>query len=95
MTPNPATLDSLERKLDLLLAQQAPPQRFLTIQSAAVYSDLSPDSIRRLIERGDLTGLRPVRGRIVIDRLELDAAILAATDRPSNGRGIRNGRATE
>jgi len=89
VTADPAKLDSLHAKLDTLLARLGPPQRFMGVQSAAAYSDLSTDSIRRLIERGDLTAHRPVRGRVLVDRLELDDVILAATDRPRSGRGIR------
>jgi len=91
VTLDPAKFNALDRKLDTLLARLAPPQRFLGVDSAASYADLSPDSIRRMVERGDLTGLRPVRGRVLIDRLELDQVILAATNRPCNGRGMSSG----
>ncbi|MHC4399219.1 MAG: excisionase family DNA-binding protein [Planctomycetota bacterium] len=82
-------LDVLHRKLDLLLDRTGPSQRFMSIRTAAAYSDLSQDSIRRLLERGDLTAHRPVRGRVLIDRQELDGVILGATARPRKGRGIR------
>jgi hypothetical protein len=57
-------LTDLHVKLDGLIARlDQPPQRFLSVKSAASYADLSEDSIRRLIERGDLVGRRPVEGR--------------------------------
>ena len=77
-------------KLDKLLAlQSAPPQRFLSVAHAATYADLSEDSIRRLIERGDLVGYRPVKGKVLVDRLELERLILGSTKQPATGRGIR------
>lgn len=85
----PAQIEALHAKLDRLLERTAQPQRFLSIRSAAAYSDLSTDSIRRLLERGDLTAHRPVKGRVLLDRLELDRVILGSTTRPVNGRGRR------
>ncbi|MGI6417254.1 MAG: helix-turn-helix domain-containing protein [Thermoguttaceae bacterium] len=88
-----ATLATIRESLDALLARTGPKPRFMTISSAAVYSDLSQDSLRRLLERGDLVAHRPVKGRILIDREQLDAVILGSTTRPRVGRGIRSGRA--
>ncbi len=90
----PAVADPLQviaERLDLLVERShaAPQARYMSVQSAAAYTDLSPDSIRRMLERGDLTALRPVRGKILIDRQELDAVILGSTTRPRMGRGIR------
>jgi len=62
-------------------------QRYLTVASAAVYSALSEDSIRGLLSGNKLTALRPVPGRILIDRRELDALLLSSTHRPRQGRG--------
>ncbi|HUT91325.1 MAG TPA: hypothetical protein VMY37_17630 [Thermoguttaceae bacterium] len=82
-------LAEIDRKLDAILERLAsPPQRWLTVRSAAVYSDLSEDSIRRLIESDKLSVYRPVRGRMLIDRLELDQVILGSTTRPRKGRGM-------
>lgn len=47
-------------------------------------------SIRREISAGRLTAYRPRRGRILIDRIELDRLVLGATVRPRVGRGIRH-----
>ena len=81
-------LQSLTRKVDQLLsAVGRPPQRYQTIAHSAAYADLSEESIRRLIAAGKLTALRPVRGRILIDRHELDAVIRASTKSPRTGRG--------
>ncbi len=62
-------------------------QRFFSLRSAAVYTDLSVDSLRRMVESGRLPGYRPRPGKILLDRRELDAVILAATTRPIGGRG--------
>ena len=74
----------------LIQSLQLSDKRFFTVKNAAAYSDLSEESIRRLLTSGQLTKLRPVRGRIVIDRKELDAYILASTSSLRKGRGIKN-----
>jgi excisionase family DNA binding protein len=63
-------------------------QRYLTVRHAAAYCDLSEDSIRSLLAGGKLTALRPVPGRAVIDRRELDALLASSTKRPRHGRGV-------
>lgn len=84
-------LQAIAERLDLLVERShaAPQARYLSIKSAAGYTELSEDSIRRMLERGDLTALRPVKGKILIDRQELDAVILGSTTRPRVGRGVR------
>jgi excisionase family DNA binding protein len=62
-------------------------QRFLTVADAARYTGLSTDSVRSMISTGRVTALRPVKGRVLIDRRELEAAVLASTNAPRNGRG--------
>ncbi len=64
--------------LHALIAQAS--GRWLTIESAARYSDLSPESLRRLIAAGKLTAHRPRKGRILIDRRQLDQYIESTTD---------------
>jgi hypothetical protein len=82
-------LDALIAKVDVLLAGAVPTeQRFFGIARAAPYADLSQKSIRRLLATGKLTALRPVRGRILIDKRELDTLILGANRRPRTGRGL-------
>jgi excisionase family DNA binding protein len=63
-------------------------QRYLTVQHAAEYVDVSTDTIRSLLASGKLTALRPVPGRVVIDRRELDALLASSTKQPKRGRGI-------
>jgi excisionase family DNA binding protein len=90
--PVPFDLDQLADALAERVAARLagiPAKRFLTIKNAAAYADLSSDSIRSLLANGRLTALRAVRGRVLIDRLELEAFIGAATSRPRAGRGIR------
>jgi excisionase family DNA binding protein len=83
-----ARLDALERKLDQLLERgPAVERRFFGVEDAAVYTSLSAESIRRLLATGRLTALRPRRGRVLIDRRELDALVLGSTRRPTGGRG--------
>jgi excisionase family DNA binding protein len=83
----------LGRKLDLLndrLASASP--RWLTIQAAADYSGLSVESVRRLLSSRRLTAHRPVKGRILLDRSELDALIQAsATQARAAGKVTRGG----
>jgi len=62
--------------------------RFLTVAGAAIYTSLSVTSIRREIAAGHLHAYRPRRGRILIDRTELDALVLSARRRSSDGRGL-------
>jgi|SRR6185369_10226171 len=66
------------------------PRRFFTVANAAAYTDLSIESIRRLICSGKLTALRPVRGRILVDRQELEALVRASTAPTRTGRGKRS-----
>lgn len=88
-----AELEAIHAKVDALLAAgSAPAPRFLSIEKAASYCNLSPNSIRRMIGRGDLTPLRPVKGKIVVDRVQLEQLVLGATDRPVNGRGTHRHR---
>lgn len=61
--------------------------RWLALEPAAAYSSLSVKSLRRLVSAGKLQAHRPVRGRIVLDRFELDAYIAGATATPRTGRG--------
>lgn len=64
-------------------------KRYLTVENAAAYSDLSTKSIRRMIQSGKLTAFRPVRGRILIDKQELDAVIRNSASQRQGGRGLR------
>ncbi|MBC7854565.1 MAG: helix-turn-helix domain-containing protein [Pirellulaceae bacterium] len=65
-------------------------RRYLNIPTAATYVGLSVKSVRRLIDAGKLGGHRPVRGRILIDRIELEQLVATATQVPSVGRGLHN-----
>lgn len=85
-----ARIDAINTKLDELLARAATgPARFLTVEGAAAYSGLSTKSIRRLIARGELEAMRPVKGRVLVDRQAIDSLILGSTARVRCGRGIR------
>lgn len=92
MTEDGGTLEAICQQLaGIKAALGQPPQRFLSVKSAAGYCDLSEDSVRRLVERGDLAACRPTRGKILIDRQELDRLILGAARpvRGSRGSGPR------
>ena len=81
-------LASIASQLELIarrLAEPAP--RFLGMEAAGAYSGLSADSIRRLVQAGKLAGYRPVPGRVVVDREELERFVLSATTRVRQGRG--------
>jgi len=77
----PITRDALAELLSKATA------RWLSVQQAAAYSALSVRSIRQLLSAGRLQAHRPVRGKIVIDRLELDSHIATSTATPRTGRG--------
>jgi len=89
--PEPLDLDALADALADRLAErigQAATQRYLTVAHAAEYTDLSADSIRSMLVSGKLTALRPVSGRVLIEKRELDAVLQASTKRPRKGRGV-------
>ncbi len=91
MPDTPFDLDALADAIAGRLAERAAEtaaRRYLTVQHAAEYADISEDSIRSLLSSGKLTALRPVPGRIVIDRRELDALLASSTRRPRRGRGV-------
>jgi excisionase family DNA binding protein len=64
--------------------------RFLTLEDSAAYVGVSVESIRRMVSTGKLTALRPVKGRIVLDRLQLDSVVLSSDSRPRKGRGLKS-----
>lgn len=81
-------LEAISRQLRELSEKSGQPaQRYLTIADAGAYTGLSQESIRRLISARKLTVYRPVRGRLLVDRQELDAVIRASTTSPRNSRG--------
>ena|SRR5579885_3538379 len=85
--PDPDALaDAIAARLAERLADLAQ-RRYLTVAHAAAYADLSADTIRSLISGGKLTGLRPVPGRVLIDRRELDALLASSTRGPRTKRG--------
>jgi|GEM_PF-3173090 len=64
-----------------------PKSQFISLAEAGEIAVISKDTIRNMIERGDLPCYRPVRGRILIDRDELMTAI-----RDTRNRTVRRGR---
>lgn len=81
-------LDAIEAKLDRLLRERSMAnQRFFGVADAAGLTGLSEESIRRLLSAGKLTPLRPLRGKILIDRRELENLVLTSTKTPRTGRG--------
>jgi len=71
----------------MINATNSAPMTWLDVPTAAQHAALSQRSIRRLILRGQLTAHRPVRGRIVISRMELDQLIASSVPQPRKGRG--------
>lgn len=88
--PIPETLAVSVADLDALVSRllTRSDRRYMTIPTAAIYTDLSEESIRRLLSSGKLHGYRPVKGRILVDRVELDAVVKGATAEPRKGRGL-------
>lgn len=82
-------LDQVSRRLDELSRRSESPARFLTISGAAKRTSLSEKSIRRAVSAGKLVGLRPVRGRLLVDVVQLDQFCLTATKQIRRGRGHR------
>jgi excisionase family DNA binding protein len=62
--------------------------RYFGIDGAASYCGLSAESIRRLLAAGRLTALRPIRGRVLIDKRQLDELVLRSDHKPRTGRGL-------
>jgi excisionase family DNA binding protein len=85
--PTPLDLDAIAEALAEKLAGVAV-KRYLSVAEAAAYSSLSPDSVRTLLTSGKLTALRPVPGRVLIDRRQLDSLILGSTRTPRQRRGV-------
>ncbi len=91
--PLPEDDVDLDRFVDALIERLAErvaidnTRKYLTVAHAAVYADLSEDSIRSMLASGRLRGFRPVSGRVLIDRRELDSVIQSSTKNPRKGRG--------
>jgi excisionase family DNA binding protein len=77
----------LEVQRQLVAAEQVGRSRWLSVEGAAHYGSMSPTTIRSLLASGRLTGYRPVPGKILIDRGELDSLVSS-----SAGPGAKNGR---
>lgn len=75
-------LDAVLKRLD------RPERRFLGVADAAAYASLSDESVRRLLSAGKLAALRPIKGKILIDRLELDSLVLSSGAKVRTGRGL-------
>lgn len=85
-------LDDLAAEVAQLIAANLTEQnarRWLTVREAAAYLSLSDDSVRAMLAVGRLTARRPVPGRVLIDRRELDFIVFGSTAKPVHGRGIR------
>src|SRR5690606_20223811 len=89
MTNTLAELRDLLAALVAANAAKVVDARFLDVESAAAFTSLSADSIRRLLSAGKLTALRPVKGRVVIDREQLVSLVLNSTTSLRRGRGRR------
>lgn len=87
-----ADLSAAVRELAALVDGQLWP-RWLSVATAARYCSLGEKSIRNLVASGKLTPSRAVRGKLLIDRQQLDSLLLAECGRQlRKGRGIRNDR---
>jgi excisionase family DNA binding protein len=62
-------------------------KRYYSVAEASVYTSLSCDTIRAMLSARKLTALRPVGGRVLMDRRELDALLQASTACPRRRRG--------
>jgi excisionase family DNA binding protein len=87
LTPSTDVLPISRDALAELLSKVAVATRWLSVADAATHAALSVRSIRQLLAAGKLTAHRPVRGKIVIDRVQLDNYISSSTAAPRKGRG--------
>ena len=93
--PDTDRLASIEQKLDELIERgNGVGQRWLSVKTAAKYADVAEKSIRGLIAAAKLTPHRPLRGKVLVDRHELDNLIATATSRPRTSRGNGDGTVT-
>jgi excisionase family DNA binding protein len=89
--PPDCDLDNLADALADRLAERfaaLAQRRYMSVADAAAYTALSTDAIRGLLAGNKLTAYRPVPGRVLIDRRELDALLASSTRRPRKGRGL-------
>lgn len=84
-----AVLERIEQRLAEALNRPAIIPQWFTISDAASYCRLSEESVRKLVNTGMLTARRPVKGRLLISRIELDDLIRNSTSSPRSGRGRR------
>ena len=79
--PNEALEALAQRVAAIVLERVEHPsgRRWLTVDSAAEYLDRTPDAIRGLVKRGELTAYKP-DGRLQLDRQELDRWMRDARD---------------
>ncbi len=75
-------------------ANETPPgstaQRFLNREEAARFSGLSVSTLNALERAGKLRFLRPSPRRVLVDRVALEAYLLASVERPgADGRANR------
>jgi hypothetical protein len=79
----------LRSLIERMESQQWP--RWLSVSQAARYASLGEKSIRNLIAAAVIVPSRTVRGKLLIDRMQLDAALLSGCGRElRSGRGMRS-----
>ncbi len=55
------------------------PQRWFGVQQASEYMGIGVASVRRLISAGKLTAYRVLRGRVLLDKFEIDSLVLGSS----------------
>lgn len=87
-----ALFNRLDAKLEKLLSPTdgQGERSFMSLKTAAFYSDLSQKTLRRFIADGSLTAYRPAKGKVLLKRKELDALINKSTKQVRSGRGIKH-----
>jgi excisionase family DNA binding protein len=79
--PN-ALIESLAQRVAAIVLERlehTSNRRWLTVDQAADYIGRSPEAIRGLVKRRELTGYKP-DGRLQLDRTELDQWMRGAPD---------------
>lgn len=87
MSSDPTLKDVLAAVAELREELRARPSRWMSVGEMARETGLGVRTIRAMLAAGRLTAYRPARGRVLLDRAEVEAYIRGTTARPRRGRG--------
>jgi excisionase family DNA binding protein len=73
----------------LMTSLNVPEKRYATVPQVALFTGLSDGTIRNLLATGQLTGYRPVPGRILLDLREVENFMHESAKRRCGTRGCK------